>query len=207
MASTANPQTDSDRRAEYFLKPEQVDAMRSAIVEESPNYLSMRNEAIIALLYDTGLRNGELVDVDVDLVDLEDGNLRLPTEIQKDYPNEGSPPPVTMELAEETVRLLRQYLNTRWRDSPALFPSRQADRATTETVRNVVSLAAESAMVRPYSMGGRGESSDVSPHLLRHSVAWRMVRREDKTIYDVKNRLRHSSVSTTEDIYSHFEVV
>lgn len=153
MASTANTQTDSDRRAEYFLTPEQVDEMRSAVAEESPNYLSMRNEAIIALLYDSGLRKAELVKLNVDLLDLEDRNLRLPTEIQKDYPTNQSPPPVTMGLAEETVRLLRQYLNTRWRESEARFQSRQSDRATTETVRNVVSLAAEAADILPYRHG------------------------------------------------------
>ena len=209
MASSANSKTEQDdRRAEYFVKPEQVEAMRNATVAESAGYLSQRNDAIIQVLYDTGLRVGELVVLDVDMVDLDDEVFRLPPHIQKQHPQGDGPDPVTMTLAGDTVRVLRQYLNTRWKDYPALFPSRQADRITTESVRNVVSRAADAAEVRPYGMHGRGDPSDVTPHTLRHSVAWRMMNREEgNTLYDVRKRLRHTSISTTEGVYDHWEVV
>lgn len=209
MATTANSKAESDdRRAEYFVKPQQVESMRNATVAESAGYLSQRNDAIIQVLYDTGLRVGELVALDVDMVDLDDEVFRLPPHIQKQPPQGSGPNPVTMSLAGETVRVLRQYLNTRWKDSEALFPSRQAARMTTESVRNVVSRAAEAAEVSPYSMDGRGEPADVSPHTLRHSVAWRMMNREEgNSLYDVRNRLRHSSISTTEEVYDHWEEV
>lgn len=56
--------------------------------------------------------------------------------------------------------------------------------------------------------GGAGEPSDVTPHTLRHSVAYRMLNHEDgNTLYDVRNRLRHSSIQTTEKVYDHFDRV
>lgn len=209
MATSANSKTEQDdRRAEYFVKPEQVEAMRNATVAESANYLSQRNDAIIQVLYDTGLRVGELVQLDIDMVDLDDGVLRLPASIQKQHPQGDGPDPVTMTLADDTVRILRQHLNTRLRDTDALFPTRQSDRITTESVRNVVSRAALGADVRPYGMNGRGKPTDVSPHTLRHSIAWRMMNREEgNTLYDVRKRLRHTSISTTEDVYDHWEEV
>lgn len=208
MSESTDSQTDSDTKAQVWLKPEQVEEMRDATVAESANYLSGRNEALISLLYDSGLRVGEAVRIDVELLDLEEGILRLPAEIQKDYPNENSPVYTEIELADETIRTLRQYLNTRWRDSPALFPSRQSDRMTTESVRNVVKDAAVGAEIRPFTVRGRGIPKRVTPHVLRHSVAYRMLNREDgNTLYDVTKRLRHATILTTERVYSHFDRV
>jgi len=196
---------DSKVRAKVWLTPDQVDDLRSACYSTGADYLQQRNEAIIALMYDTGLRVGELVAVDVDM--LREGNsaLYLPTEIQKDYPNDNEPAPATLELASDVARLLSSYLNSRWKDSSALFPSRSSDRITTQGVRDAISKVAEEAGVEPYLLNGtRGESGDVTPHALRHSVAYRMMNAEEgNTLYDVRNRLRHRSIQTTEQVYDH----
>jgi integrase/recombinase XerC/integrase/recombinase XerD len=138
---------------------------------------------------------------------LREGNtaLYVPTHIQKDYPNDNEPAPATLELASDVSRLLSSYLNSRWKESPALFPSRSSDRITTQGVRDVISKIAEETGVRPYLVDGtRGESGDVTPHALRHSVAYRMMNAEDgNTLYDVRNRLRHRSIQTTEQVYDH----
>ena len=197
-----------DNKAQVWLKPEQIEEMRNAIVEESADYLASRNDALLAVLADTGLRVAEAVALDVEMLDLSEGIIMLPAGIQKDYPNDNTPEYVEIELASETVRTLRTYLSNRWKDSPALFPSRQSERMTKESVRNVVTKAAESAQVRPYTTGGRGEPSDVTPHTYRHSVAYRMLNREEgNTLYDVTKRLRHATIVTTERVYSHFDRV
>jgi len=196
---------DSKVRAKVWLTPDQVDDLRSACYSIGADYLQQRNEAIIALMYNTGLRVGELVAVDVDM--LREGNsaLYVPTEIQKDYPNDNEPAPATLELSADVSRLLSSYLNSRWKDSLALFPSRSNDRITTQGVRNAISKIAEEAGVEPYLLNGtRGESTDVTPHALRHSVAYRMMNAEEgNTLYDVRNRLRHRSIQTTEQVYDH----
>lgn len=197
-----------DNKAQVWLKPEQIEEMRNAIVEESADYLASRNDALLAVLADTGLRVAEAVALDVEMLDLSEGIIMLPPEIQKDYPNDNTPEYVEIELASETVRTLRTYLSDRWKDSPALFPSRQSERMTKQSVRNVVAKAAESAQVRPYTTGGRGGPSDITPHTLRHSVAYRMLNREEgNTLYDVTKRLRHATIVTTERVYSHFDRV
>jgi len=197
--------TDTQVRAKVWLRPEQVDDLRSACYDTGADYLQQRNEAIIALTYDTGLRVGELVALDVD--HLRDGNtaLYLPTAIQKDYPTDSSPPPATLDLASDVSRLLSSYLTNRWKDSPALFPSRSADRITTQGVRDALRKVAITADIRPYLVdGSRGEPADVTPHALRHSVAYRMMNAEEgNELYDVRNRLRHRSITTTEQVYDH----
>jgi len=197
-----------DNKAQVWLKPEQIEEMRNAIVEESADYLASRNDALLAVLADTGLRVAEAVALDTEMLDLSEGIIMLPPAIQKDYPNDNTPEYVEIELASETVRTLRTYLSNRWKDSPALFPSRQSERMTKESVRNVVTNAAESAQVRPYTTGGRGEPSEITPHTYRHSVAYRMLNREEgNTLYDVTKRLRHATIVTTERVYSHFDRV
>ena len=197
--------TDTKVRAKVWLTPEQVDELRSACYSVSADYLQQRNEAIIALMYDTGLRVGELVDVDVDMLIEGNSALYVPTEIQKDYPNDNEPAPATLELASDVSRLLSSYLNNRWKDSEALFPSRSADRITTQGVRDAISKIAAAADIEPYLLdGSRGEPGDVTPHALRHSVAYRMMNVEEgNELYDVRNRLRHRSIQTTEQVYDH----
>lgn len=191
-----------------WLKPQQVEHLRDAA--HSGRH-GARDEAIVTLLYDTGLRRAELAAVDRDMVDLEAGELRIPGEIQKDYPTEQSPRPATFELDKSrglrTERALRAYLNNR-RDVDALFPSQKSDRMTGKAVNDVVKRLAVLAGVEPHTYAGRGEAADVTAHTLRHSVAWRMLRGEDgHTLYDVRNRLRHATITTTERKYDHFKKI
>jgi len=203
---TGTPDTDSNV---HYLKPAQVEEIRDAAYH---NNFGQRNDAIVTMLYDTGLRRSELSQVNRDMLDLDEGELRIPPSIQKDYPNDNTPDAVTFELDRgdslRTERTLRAYLGSRDDTSPALFPSRKSDRLTGKAINDVVKKLAAEADVRPYHAVGRGEAGDVTAHTLRHSVAWRMLRvEENNTIYDVRNRLRHSTILTTERRYDHFQTV
>jgi integrase len=190
------------------MKPAQVEDLRDAAHEGRHG---PRDEALVTLLYDTGLRRGELVGVNRGMLDLDEEELRIPAHIQKDYPNENSPSPATFELDRSgdlrTVRALRAWDSHR-DGVEALFPSQKSDRMTGKAINDVVKRLAERAGVEPYQYDGRGDSADVSAHTLRHSVAWRMLRaEEDNTLYDVRNRLRHATILTTERKYDHFEKI
>jgi integrase/recombinase XerC/integrase/recombinase XerD len=196
---------NSKVRAKVWLTPDQVEALRSTCYSIGADYLQQRNEAIVTTMYDTGLRVGELVQLDVELLRNNNSELYLPTKLQKDYPNENSPPPVTLTLAEDTTRLLSAYLTNRWKDPAALFPSRSSNRISEQGIRNMLHKIADEAEIRPYRIDGtRGDADDVTPHALRHGVAYRMMNEEEgNTLYDVRNRLRHRGIQTTERIYDH----
>jgi integrase len=201
------PAADTDDQ--YWLKPAQVEAMRDVVRDgRHPE----RDAAIVTVLYDTGLRRGEAALVDRDMVDLEEEQLRVPTSIQKDYPNDQVPPPATFQLDRDgslqTVATVEEYLEARQNDAAALISSQKSDRMTGKGINDVVQRAARRAGVRPYCFSGRGDPEDVSAHTLRHSVAWRMLRAEESnTLYDVRNRLRHASILTTERLYDHFMTI
>jgi integrase/recombinase XerC/integrase/recombinase XerD len=187
------------------VRPGQVDELRSAVYRCRPDYLQQRDDSIIALMYDAGLRVGELVALNVEHLRDDNATLYLPTHIQKDYPTDGSPGPATIALSSDTARTLSAYLAGRWKDTDALFPSRSSDRISEQGVRDMLKTVAAEAEVRPYHVdGGREEPADVKPHSLRHGVAYRMINAEDgNTLYDVRNRLRHRSIQTTERVYDH----
>lgn len=193
--------------ARTWLLPDQVDRLLEATDIFAP-HLQLRNEVAVLLMYDLGVRVGELVGLDVDDVFLDDDEpyIYLRSEIQKAPPDGSEPDPVPLNLTRElgTARLLRHYLNSRWKDSSALLPSQKSDRMGTEQVRNVVSKLALAAEVEPrLAKGGTGSPADVTPHTLRHSVFYRMFVDGDAKLKEVSLRLRHGSVATTERIYAH----
>lgn len=192
--------SDEYSRAQTWLKPTQVERLRDVCLSDTvAPYLQDRNEVIVALLYDAGLRAGELCALEVNHLDLESGTVYLPSGIQK-----GSPPPATLELKPETVRLLRRYLRDRWKDTTALFPTRSSDRITTRSLQRLIEKLAVEANVRPLLAGGGiGEPTDVTPHTLRHSVAYRIIQIDGGRLEDVQLRLRHANRQTTDQIYSH----
>ncbi|MDV7350938.1 tyrosine-type recombinase/integrase [Halorubrum distributum] len=139
--------------------------------------------------------------------DRDDGILALPADIQKDYSTDRTPNYTEIELADETVRTLRTYLAGRWKEAAPLWPSRQSDRMTTESARNVVREAAVGADVWPVIVTGRGDSEDVTAHTLRHSVAYWMVKLGEHNFYYVRSRLRHGTIQTVERVYDHIDRV
>jgi integrase len=172
MPATRDSNPDVDARARTWLKPDQIEELRDVCLSSAvPTYLQDRNEAIITLLYDAGLRAGELCALDVDHLDLDARTVYLPSAIQK-----GSPPPATLELKRETTRILRRYLRDRWKDTDALFPTRSSDRLTTRSLQRLIERLAIAADVEPQQAdGGTGDPNDVTPHTLRHSVAYRII--------------------------------
>lgn len=205
--------TDDDRT---WFKPSQVEELRNACYSsEFASYLQSRNDAIIALMYDTGLRPCEVTGLTTEMFHPDEPALKLPSGVQKQYPTDTNPPPANIELSKDdftsdTVRTVQQYLNNRWKDSLFVFPSRNKESMTTRSLRNTIKDVAVQAGVSPYvGFSGRGEPEDVSPYTLRHSVAYRLLnaREESEPMIQVTQRLRHRSQQTTERHYNHFDSV
>lgn len=205
--STADPdEKDTDTRPQTWLAPDQVERLRDACLSaEVPTYLQDRNEALVAFLYDTGLRRSEAAALNVRHLDLDRREVRVPSTIQK-----GDAPAATLDLgkyAADSTRALRRYLRDRWKDTDALFPSRQADRMNPRSISRAVTRAAQLGEVVPQAVDVP-DGTDVTPdhvtaHTLRHSVAYRIIREEGGRLEDVQLRLRHASRRTTDEVYSH----
>jgi len=122
-------------------------------VELRSKFPTVRNRAMLMVLYDCGVRVGELIGIDTDDIDWTHAMLRVTGKTgTRDVP-----------FGASTAAHLRRYLRYRTRhhlkDTPPLFLGRNG-RLDRDTVRKAVRLIADKAGV------GR-----VWPHQLRHTFA------------------------------------
>ena len=165
--------------------------MRDAATDTGAEYLRARNEGIIALLADIGLRNEDLTQLTTEMYLRDAGELYLPTQIQKQSGNGRDDWPRSHHLELDvdgtigTQQSLNIYLDNRWKDSSYFFPLTQSDQMTTRSVQNVVKRLAHKADIQPFrykeSGGfGRGDPDDVHPHFFRQSLAYRLLHDRDR---------------------------
>jgi len=191
---------------------DQIDDLRDAAHDIGGN-LADRNEVLVIVASDFGLRVGELNQLKRSHFRLDENSLLLPADIQKDYPTQQSPTSVTMNIDPYgifgTKRLLKRYFNSDWwqdQEGEYVFPSRQSEQMTTESIRNVIEKLAVEGDVSPRRSDGEpADPSEMHPHALRHSLASYMLQDSDTRLIDVRNRLRHRSIATTERIYEHYQ--
>lgn len=165
------------RRRPRVLTHEEVRSLINAPqAEESAR--AIRDAALLALLYATGMRAAELVGLDVSDVDIFTGR------VQKDSATEK---PLPLGLAYEPLRrYLREGRPQLLRDSSerGLFLNQRGHRLSRQGLWLVVKKWAQR----------EGLGDDVSPHTLRHSLAYHMLRR-GKTRREVQRRLGLASPS------------
>lgn len=146
---------------------------------------SVRDRALLEVLYGSGARISEAVGLDVDDVDLAEGLARLRGKGSKER---------IVPLGSYAVRAVEAYLvrvrpdlATRGRGIPALFLNTRGGRLSRQSAWSVLTVAAERA----------GLSASVSPHTLRHSFATHLLE-GGADVRVVQELLGHASVATTQ---------
>ncbi len=148
-----------------------------------------RDRALLEMLYGSGLRVSELVNLSGSQVDWEEGFLlvRGKGSKQRHVPMGGA-----------AARALRHYLaNARphllreGRREDALFLSKRGGKLTRERVRQIIKARAEEA----------GIPENVYPHLLRHSFATHLLE-NGADLRVIQDMLGHADLATTQ-IYTH----
>jgi len=146
---------------------------------------SLRDRAMLELLYGCGARISEAVGLDVDDVDLDAGLARLRGKGEK----ERIVPVGSFAVAAlEAYRVrVRPALAGRGLGTPALFLNTRGGRLSRQSAWAVLQVGAERA-----GLAGR-----VSPHTLRHSFATHLLE-GGADVRVVQELLGHASVTTTQ---------
>ncbi|WP_369803787.1 site-specific tyrosine recombinase XerD [Mycobacterium sp. NAZ190054] len=147
--------------------------------------LTLRNRAILELLYSTGARISEAVGLDVDDVDTESRSVLLRGKGGKQRLIPIGRPAVSA-LDAYLVRA-RPELARRGRGVPAIFLNARGGRLSRQSAWQVLQDAAERA----------GITATVSPHVLRHSFATHLLD-GGADVRVVQELLGHASVTTTQ---------
>lgn len=172
-----------------------------------------RYQAAISFALATGLREGELLGLSWDDVDLDASTATVRHNLQRlsgkglvllEPKTRGSRR--TVELSPRTVQLLRDHrvtqlqerlrLGSAFQDLGLVFP---ADNGAPRDPANFYR-----GFKRVVARSGIGDARSVTVHTLRHTAATRMVQ-SGADVLSVSKRLGHSSVSFTLDVYGHLQ--
>jgi len=186
VARAVKPPTPS-RRLPKSLSLDEVLALLEGAGGDSPadGPLTLRNRALLELLYSTGARISEAVGLDLDDVDVEARSVLLRGKGGKQRLVPVGRPAIAA-LEAYLVRG-RPELARRGRGIPAIFLNVRGGRLSRQSAWQVLQDAAERA----------GIAAAVSPHTLRHSFATHLLD-GGADVRVVQEMLGHASVTTTQ---------
>jgi len=180
-----SPTLRYNRPSPQFLK---IDEVKKVIESPDPTTVSgQRDRAMLELLYASGLRISELVNLDIQNIALGTGEVRLRGKGAKDR---------VALFGEPARQALQLYVN--WSRSellngsttPALFINHHGDRISKQGVEE---------LVKRYGMESIGRK--VHPHMFRHSFATHLLD-GGAELEVIQQLLGHTHIETTQ-IYVH----
>jgi integrase/recombinase XerD len=166
----------------HYLTEHQIQALWR-VLEASKRPRSRRDQAILALLLECGLTVGSLVSLNLSDIDLQTGQLRLPSTSNRTVwvPLRDALEPIQRYLKEG-----RPELNYRAHE-PALFISQTGGRMTRQGVWQVLRQWGHKANL-PVTL---------SPRLARHTAAYRLVRSK-RPVKEIQSLLGHTNPLSTQ---------
>jgi integrase/recombinase XerD len=168
------------------LTEDEVESLLSAPNTDEP--LGHRDRAMLELLYATGLRVSELINLKQSQINFNQGVLRIVGKGDRER---------LIPLGDESQRWLKDFIDgprmeiLLERQTDYLFPTRRGDRMTRQAFWHIIKRYAQKAGVR----------KKMSPHSLRHAFATHLLNR-GADLRVVQLLLGHSDLSTTQ-IYTH----
>ncbi|MGI2111413.1 site-specific tyrosine recombinase XerD [Shewanella frigidimarina] len=168
------------------LSEAQIDNLLSEPNIDDP--IEHRDKAMLELLYATGLRVTELVNLTMEQISLRQGLVRVMGKGGKER---------LVPLGELAITAVEQYIKfaraelLSMKQSDVLFPSRRGQMMTRQTFWHRIKLYAARA----------GIQCHLSPHTLRHAFATHLLN-HGADLRVVQLLLGHSDLSTTQ-IYTH----
>lgn len=160
------------------------DVVRILATADDATPTGLRDRAALETLYGAGLRISELVGLDVDDVDLEEGSVRVLGKGGKER---------DVPLGRAACEALGAYLTrgrpalATTRSRAALFLNRRGGRLTRQGAARILAAHVKRA----------GISTRVTPHTLRHSFATHLLE-GGADVRVVQELLGHASVATTQ---------
>lgn len=165
-----------------------VDQVFQLVEIKDSDPLSIRDKAILELMYSSGLRLSELTGLDIAGVDLRDAVVTVSGKGNKTR---------KVPVGKPALLALRTWLKVRIElardDEPALFVSSRGSRVNGRTVQQRLTQWAIK----------QGLATRVNPHMLRHSFATHILE-SSGDLRAVQELLGHADISTTQ-IYTHLD--
>ncbi len=159
---------------------------------DGPNLRSLRDKAMLELLFSTGLRVSELCFLNKDSIDLD----------KEEFSVRGKGEKVRLVfISEQAKNALRNYLDKRTDIDEALFIRiKNSAKSERQQVSSRLTPRSVQRIVKYYAIKS-GITKKLTPHGLRHMFATDLLQ-NGADIRSVQKLLGHSSITTTQ-IYTH----
>jgi integrase/recombinase XerC len=157
------------------------------------DFLSIRNRAILELLYSAGIRVSELCGLDLDRLSLSPEMVKVHGKGNKQrvVPFGSKAREAISKYLQERKSLLN---NNRIEDENALFINKNGGRLTPRSIERIVKRRRIET----------GVSTPATPHTFRHSMATHLLE-EGADLRSIQEMLGHASLSTTQK-YTHVDI-
>ena len=177
-----------EKRLPKCLDLEQVQRLLDA--PGDGDVLAARDRAMLEVLYSSGIRVSELVELEVGDLDLQEGVLRVRGKGRKDR---------LTPIGSQAINALHRYFEMR-RSDPRMSQSKDAHRVFLNKHGLSLSTRSVRRKLDKYLVEA-GLDPGISPHTLRHSFATHLLN-NGADLRSVQELLGHQSLSTTQ-IYTH----
>lgn len=187
---TANPAQDIRAPKTPHKLPHSldIDRIQQLLDSQTDDWLSLRDLAMIELIYSSGLRLSELVGLETNNIDLQQGEARVLGKGSKTRIV-----PVGQKACEILAKWLQQRALHVVDGVMALFISRNGTRISPRSVQQ---------RLKRWSLR-QGQDTRLHPHALRHSCATHVLE-SSGDLRAVQELLGHANLSTTQ-VYTHLD--
>jgi integrase/recombinase XerC len=180
------------RRLPLFLDESSVETMMG--LPDTTSLRGLRDRALLELLYGTGIRLNELIQLNTGSIDLRNDTVKVLGKGSKQR---------IVPLGRRAKEAVRNYLSRRGEEPGSGITPRDPDAAFLSDRGRRISARGVYRIVHRY-IGLVSDIAKKSPHILRHTFATHMVNR-GADLRAVKELLGHESLSTTQ-LYTHVTV-
>lgn len=175
-----------EKRLPNFINYSEYMSLLATVEKEENEFLKVRNLLLLEILFDTGLRVSEAVNIEINNINKKEQSIKVLGKGNKER---------IVYYGDYAKNYLEDYLNLRRNinivDKDYLFLNKNYTRLTRRGVEYLISDISKKALLR----------QKISPHTLRHSFATEMLN-NGCDIRSVQELLGHKALSTT-GIYTH----
>lgn len=183
LTTITNPKTV--KKLPKILSEEEIEKLLDINLKTDFDY---RNKAMLELMYSSGLRVSELINLNVNDIDLSNASVRIFGKGSKER---------IIPLNDYAIDALNNYILNHRRslfkhgESNYLFLNNHGNKMTRQGFFKILEKIAKE----------KGIKSELSPHTLRHSFATHLLK-HGADLRSIQELLGHSDISTTQ-IYTH----
>ena len=169
----------------HFITKEKMKLYYSTRQEENDDFISVRNFFIVDILYSTGIREDELINLKEDDVNFYQNTIKVTGKRNKQR---------IIPFSEKEKRYIIRYMQLKSKkfeaNNPYLIVTNKGSRAYPKFIYRIVREQLSSIT-----------QSKKSPHVLRHTFATHMLN-EGADLNTIKEILGHANLSATQ-VYTH----